>query len=67
MQQIILEFKYVGTSMLTTLDAILMFCFFNFRPYLLRPSTLIHHDEEPNLSILSQIPLQILNSKLHEA
>ena len=42
---------------LTTLDAILMFFsinyFPNFHQHLLRYSTLIPHDEEPNLCILS--------------
>jgi len=49
-----------GLACLTTLDAILMFfsinCFPNFHPHLQICLTLIPHDEEPNLCILSQIP-----------
>ena len=46
-----------GLTCLTTLNAILMFFsikyFPNFHPHLLIYSTLIPHDEEPNLCILS--------------
>ena len=42
---------------LTTLDTMLrcfsILCYSNFHPHLLRYSTLIPHDEQPNLSIFS--------------
>ena len=60
MQKMTWESNYVGSNMLSTLDAILMFfsinCFLNFHSHLLRHSTLIPHDKGPNLCILSQIP-----------
>ena len=53
-----LEFKICwGLACLTTFDAILtcfsIYCYSNFHSHLLRYSTLIPHNEESNLSILS--------------